>query len=65
MAAALEQVIRPFQTPAPGVALPATRKISPPVLLVILAGSGVKSFTGIASLTTTVYVTKRPKEREF
>jgi len=58
----LEQVVRPFQTDARGQALQITRKVAPPVLFVAIVGQGVKSFTGIASLTTTVYVKKRPKE---
>lgn len=62
MTASLEQIVRPSQTAAPGVAIPLTKKASEPVLVVILAGSGVKSFTGETSLSTVAYSKKYPSE---
>ena len=58
----LEQVVRPFQNDAPAQKVPVSGVGNVPVLFVIFAGSGVKTFVGEATLTTTVYVKKYPKE---
>jgi hypothetical protein len=59
----LEQIVRPAQATAPSGHFPTARKASLPVTLVILAGQGVKSFIGAATLNTTVYNIKYPKEQ--
>ena len=63
MTTALEQIVRPFQAPAIGTPLPnLTSKTPAPVVFIILAGQGVKSFTCDATLSVTVYNQKYPKE---
>jgi hypothetical protein len=63
MTASIEQFVRPAGTGALGVTIPGlTRKIVPPVFFIILAGSGVKTFQGEATLSVTVYNKKAPME---
>lgn len=61
--ASIEQITRPAGTGTVGVPIPGlTRKIVPPVYFIILAGSGVKTFQGEATLSVTSYNRKAPME---
>lgn len=60
----LEQIVRPATAGgSPGVNIPVQRKASNPVLINILASTGVKTIQGSVNFSSTVYNKKFPREK--